>query len=44
MKMYFHVVYGSGKKKYGGGGRNNPITFHPPSPSTFTTSKITNPI
>jgi len=24
IKMYFHVVYGGGRRRYGGAGRNSP--------------------
>jgi len=24
--MYFHVVYGGGRRRYGGAGRNSPMT------------------
>jgi len=27
IKMYFHIVYGGAKRRYGGAGRNNLITW-----------------
>jgi len=38
-KMYFHVVYGGGRRRYGGAGKNSPKTVN----SAYLAQPMANP-